>query len=270
MTVHDHMPGEWQQILKLAEEQHAAPQEIEKSRLQAGIIPQRFIRNINAISPDEQLQLWDARVGICGCGGLGLYVINHLARIGVGHISIWDPDVFSESNLNRQLLASYANLGQSKVEVCRQFIQEINPAISVTALASRWEDGDPDLLRQQQVMVDALDNVPSRLALAQACAQADIPLVHGAVGGWYGQLTVIMPGDNILQDLYGKSAQHGLEKEQGTLPFTAAVVASLEAAEAIKLLLHRESDLRKEICMIDLLDMSMESFKKCNGSVTGV
>lgn len=265
-----HMPGEWQQILKLAEEQHASPREIEKNRLRAGIVPQRFIRNITAISPDEQLQLWDARVGVCGCGGLGLYVISHLARMGVGNISVWDPDVFSESNLNRQLFSSYVNLGQSKVEVCRQFIQEVNPAISFTAAASRWEDGDPDLFGQQQIMVDALDNVPSRLALAQACARADIPLVHGAVGGWYGHVTVIMPGDQVLHDLYGGSAQAGIEKEQGTLPFTAAVIASLEAAEVIKLLLQRESNLREDICMIDLLDMSMESFKKCNGIVTEV
>jgi len=254
--------GEWQDILGLAEHVHIPPLEIEKKCLREGIVPQRYIRNLNAISEQEQLELLDARVGVCGCGGLGLYVVNHLARMGVGHISIWDPDVFSESNLNRQLLSSYGNLGQYKVEVCRQFIREVNPAIAVEAVPSRWEDADPDLFQSQQVMVDALDNVPSRLALAQACARVGIPMVHGAAGGWYGQITVIMPGDNCLQDLYGQPARQGIEKEQGTLPFTAAVIASLEAAEVIKLLLGRESDLRDEICMVDLLDMSMERFRK--------
>lgn len=262
----DQLSGEWRDTVKLAEEQQLPPIEIEKKLLREGIIPLHYNRNINAISATEQLKLLDARVGVCGCGGLGLYVISHLARMGVGHISIWDPDVFSESNLNRQLLCSYSNLGQSKVEAGRRFIQDINPAITVNAWPSRWEDSDPDLVSQQHVIVDALDNVSSRLALAKVCHQASIPLVHGAVGGWYGQLTVIMPGDSFLQDLYGLSVEPGIEKEQGTLPFTAAVIASLEAAEVIKLLVHRESDLRDEICMIDLLDMSMERFKKSNDS----
>lgn len=242
--------------------------ETTKSRLREGNIPEHYMRNLNAISAVEQIKLLDARVGVCGCGGLGLYVINHLARMGVGHITIWDPDVFSESNLNRQLLASHATLGKSKVEVCRQFIREINPEISVTALPSRWEDGDQTLIGYQQVMVDALDNVPARLALAGACAEAAIPLVHGAVGGWYGQLTVIMPGDKSLQYLYSDSTKPGIEKEQGTLSFTAAVIASLQAAEVIKLLLRRESGLRGEICMVDLLDLSIEHFPKRTNDVT--
>lgn len=252
----------WQDTLVLAGEQGVAPLEIEKSRLKAGVIPLHYSRNFNAISPAEQIKLLEARVGVCGCGGLGLYVIHHLARMGVGHISIWDPDVFSESNLNRQLWAGNSNLGQSKAEVAGRFVQAINPAISVTAIPQRWEESDPALIRQQQVMVDALDNIPARLALASACSEAGIPLVHGAVGGWYGQLTVLMPGDHSLQDLYRDSARPGIEEEQGTLAFTAAVIASLESAEVIKLLLNRESDLRDEICMVDLLDMSMERFRK--------
>lgn len=268
MSGSNHIQREWPDIVKTAAEKRLLPIEIEKSLLREGIIPLHYSRNLNAISKDEQELLLNSRVGVCGCGGLGLYIINHLARMGVGNINIWDPDVFSESNLNRQLLSSYSNLGQSKVEVCRRFVKEINPAISVNVFPSRWEDGDAVFFRQQQVMVDALDNIPSRLALAEACAHADIPLVHGAAGGWYGHLTVIMPGDCFLQNLYAKSAGQGIEKEQGTLPFSAAVIASLQAAEVIKLLLQRESNLRDEICMVDLLDMSMEKFSKCNNSVT--
>lgn len=268
MSVGKPVTVEWQEIVKRAEAQQVSPLEVEKNCLEEGLVPLRYTRNLNAISATEQSKLLDARVGVCGCGGLGLYVISHLARIGVGHICIWDPDVFSESNLNRQLLASYATLGQRKVEVCRRFIQDVNPAVSVTALPSRWEDSDQMLFRQQQVMVDALDNIPSRLALGSACAEANIPMVHGAVGAWYGQLTVIMPGDNSLQYLYRDATNQGIEKEQGTLPFTAAVIASLQAAEVIKLILQRESDLRDEICMVDLLDMSMERFRKRNIGVT--
>jgi molybdopterin/thiamine biosynthesis adenylyltransferase len=232
------------------------------AHLQDDVIPERYIRNLNAITATEQTQLLEARVGVCGCGGLGLNVINYLARMGVGHITVWDPDVFNESNINRQLLASNRTLGQSKVEECSRYVRDINPDIKITALSCRWEESDPGIFNQQQVIIDALDNISSRLALAEACDRASLPMVHGAVGGWYGQVTVIMPGDKILETLYSDLERSGIEKEQGTLSFTAAIIAGLQAAETIKLLLNRESELCSEICMVDLLDMDMERFKK--------
>ncbi|HPF20194.1 MAG TPA: ThiF family adenylyltransferase [Syntrophomonas sp.] len=225
-------------------------------------VPERYLRNLQAISASEQAQLRDARVGVCGCGGLGLYVVNYLARLGVGRITVWDPDVFHESNINRQLLASYKTLGQKKAEVCRQYVQEINPEVVLTALPCLWEAGDPVIFAQQQVIVDALDSIPSRLALAEACGRAALPMVHGAVGGWYGQVTVIMPGDKTLHALYSNTDRTGIEEEQGTLSFTAAVIAGMQAAEVIKLLLKRESDLIHEIGMVDLLDLGVERFQK--------
>lgn len=254
--------ADWKRILKLAAKWRMPPTEIEKSFLRSGIIPQRYSRNITAIRPAEQKLLLDARVGVCGCGGLGLHIITNLARIGVGHITFWDPDVFSESNLNRQLLSSYGNLGQKKVEVCSRFIKDVNPGISVTAVPSRWEEGDLNVFARQQVIVDALDNIPSRLSLVKACAQQGIPMVHGAAGGWYGQFTVILPGDEFLQRIYGDTSHSGIEEEEGILPFTAAVIANLQAAETVKLMLKRESDMIEHICMVDLLDMSIEKFKK--------
>lgn len=258
----------WQEIISRAEARQIHPREIEKSFLQEGIIPVHYMRNMNAISPAEQLILLEARVGVCGCGGLGLHIMNHLARMGVGHLSVWDPDSFSESNLNRQLFAGYGNLGRGKVEVCRQHIQQINPAVTVTARKSLWEADRESLFTQQEVIADALDSIKPRLDLAQACAEAEIPLVHGAVAGWYGQVTVIMPGDDSLQILYRSSAGAGIEQELGTLSFTPAVIASLQAAEVIKLLLGKETNLADEICMVDLLDFSIENIKKCDIGAT--
>lgn len=253
--------------LVLAEKRGQTPREIEKEHLVQGVVPLHYQRNHNAISPSDQIKLLDSRVGVCGCGGLGLNVVNYLARLGVGHITVWDPDIFSESNLNRQLFSSFENLGKSKVEVCRAFIQQINPAVCLTAIPAKWEESDAEIIYRQQVMVDALDNIPSRLALARVCEEGNIPLIHGAVGGWYGQLTVVLPGDRILEEIYQRPEQQGIEKELGTLPFTAAVLAALEAAEAVKLLLDMESDLRSNLCMVDLLNMSFDMLPKCNTGV---
>lgn len=251
---------EWQDTVKLARDKRMAPLDIEKSCLQEGIVPRRYTRNLNAISRDEQLLLLDARVGVCGCGGLGQYIADQLARMGVGHITAWDPDVFDETNLNRQLLASYDTIGQSKVECTCRHAKSLNPTVAFTAVQSRWEDGDLRLIGEQQIMVDALDSVSSRLELGRTCADANIPLVHGAIGGWYGQVSVVFPGDLTLQRLYSQRTGQGIEQNQGNLPFTAAVIASLQVAEVIKLLLRREGVLRGEVYMVDLLDMSMERF----------
>ncbi|HOQ08993.1 MAG TPA: HesA/MoeB/ThiF family protein [Syntrophomonadaceae bacterium] len=256
---------ELKDTLALAEKRKQNPLEIEKEHLARNVIPLHYQRNYTAISLSDQIKLLDSRVGVCGCGGLGMNVVNYLARLGVGHITVWDPDIFSENNLNRQLFSCYDNLGKSKVEVCRNFIQKINPAVCLTAIPAKWEESDASVIGRQQVMVDALDNIPSRLALASTCEKFNIPLVHAAVGGWYGQLTVVMPGDQILQEIYQNAEQQqGIEKEQGTLPFTAAVLACLEAAETVKLLLDMESDLRSNLCLVDLLNMSLDMLPKCN------
>lgn len=252
----------------MAEARGITPREMEQELLHAGQIPLRYIRNMEAVSQEEQLLLLDAAIGVCGCGGLGLYVINHLARLGVGHITVWDSDVFSESNLNRQLWSDLENLGKSKAEVCRQLIRTINPAVEIEVIRSRWEESQGEKFRWQQVIVDALDDISSRLRLAEACEEMGLPLVHAAVGGWYGQVTVIMPGDPTMVDLYGGNLGKGLEEEQGTLSFTAAIAASVQASEAIKLVLGRDSELRRKICMIDLLEPEFIFMNKCNKSVT--
>ena len=103
-----------------------------------------------------------------------------------------------------------------------------------------------DLLQGANVVVDALDSIPTRMALCQSCAELNVPLVHGAIAGWYGQVTTQFPGDDTLAKLYGShSASKGVEKELGNPSFTPAVVASLEVAEVCKILLHKGKSLQK-------------------------
>lgn len=253
---------EWKETLVLAEKLGKAPRDVEREHLRKGVVPLRYQRNHDAISQSDQIRLMDSRVGVCGCGALGLYVVNYLARLGVGHITIWDPDVFRESNLNRQLFSSYETLGKSKVEICRAAIEQINPTVQITAIPSRWEESDMATIRRQQVIVEALDDIPARLALAQVCEEENIPMVHGAIGGWYGQLTVIMPGDHSLQGMYKDSSSYSFEENEGALSFTAALLAGMQAAEAIKLLLNWESELRHTVYIVDLLNLDIERIFK--------
>jgi molybdopterin-synthase adenylyltransferase len=233
---------------------------VEELALENGIFPARYQRNRNMISLREQLQLLRSRVAVIGCGGLGGYVIEELARIGVGTIIAIDPDIFEEHNLNRQILATPANLGRPKVEAAALRVAEINPAVNLIPIPKAYApENGTEMLCGAHVIVDALDSIPTRIALAQTCTELGVPMVHGAIGGWYGQIATQFPGDDTIQRLYSRWVSgKGVEQQLGNPSFTPAVVASLEATEVCKILLGQGEPLRHRKLVINLLDMEFE------------
>lgn len=231
--------------------------DVEGTALANGLLPARYQRNRTMISAAEQLLLFKSRIAVIGCGGLGGYVIEELARLGAGHIVAIDPDIFEEHNLNRQLLATTRNLGVAKAEAAQARVNEINPAVTVTPIREAFTPANGrELLDGVTVAVDALDSISCRLELAEICTGMLIPLVHGAIGGWYGHVTTQLPGDTTVQDIYRNWIEgKGIEKELGNPSFTPAVVASLQVAEVCKIVLGRGDLLRHRKLSIDLLDM---------------
>lgn len=215
---------------------------------------QRYIRNMNALTKEENERLQDFRVCVVGCGGLGGYVVEMLGRIGIGHLTVVDSDGFEESNLNRQLYSDTVVLGKSKVEVARERMKLVNPLVEVHDLQVRLtEDNARDLIRGHDAVVDALDNRETRLVLQTAAEDLGIPMVHGAIAGWYGQVTTIFPGDRSLNLLYSRSSSSALEESLGNPSFTPALVAAIQASETIKVLIGRGELLRGRLLYIDLL-----------------
>lgn len=218
---------------------------------------ERYLRNHDALSLDEQEKLASKRVLIVGCGGLGGVVIECLARIGVGHMRVVDGDVFEESNLNRQLLCSRINLGRHKTLAAQQRVMAVNPFVEVEAVQAELTAKNAlELLAGCDAAVDCLDNIPSRLLLQQAAKEAGIPLVHAAIAGWRGQVAVVQPGEDLLSLLYNNSRQEqGEEISTGTLSFTAAALGALQASEVVKMLLGRQG-LQGELLILDLMNAS--------------
>jgi molybdopterin-synthase adenylyltransferase len=250
----------WASQVKTSKQFGLSVAQVEEAALRAGILPARYQRNRRTISIENQLLLFRSRVAVLGCGGLGGYIVEQLARLGVGSIIAIDPDVFEEHNLNRQLLSSIAWLGRSKALAALERVSQINPAVTLVAreVAYTPENG-ADLLQGAQVVVDGLDSIPTRMALCQTCLELNVPLVHGAIAGWYGQVTTQFPGETTLQKVYGpRAAGKGAEKELGNPSFTPAVVASLEVAEVCKILLQKGKSLRGRELLINLLDMDFQ------------
>ena len=233
--------------------------EVEGVALIQGILPARYQRNRQAISVDDQLTLFRSSVAVIGCGGLGGYVVEELARLGVGRVVVIDPDVFEEHNLNRQLFSSPANLGKAKVEAAAARISEINPAVTLVPVQKAFSPANgAELLKGCRIVVDALDSIQVRLELAEVCSIMNMPLVHGAIAGWFGHVTTQFPGDTTLQTIYRSwKGGKGVEQTLGNPSFTPAVVASIEVAEVCKLLLGKGASLRRRQLVIDLLSMEM-------------
>ncbi|MDD2318505.1 MAG: HesA/MoeB/ThiF family protein [Geobacteraceae bacterium] len=233
--------------------------QVEKIALELGFLPSRYQRNRNTISVSDQLRIFKTHVAVIGCGGLGGYIVEELTRLGIGHITAVDPDVFEEHNLNRQLYSSPEMLGKPKVEAAQKRVTEINPAVTLTPLKCAFSTlNGVDILQNVDIVVDALDSITVRLELSDICSEAKIPLVHGAIGGWYGQVSTQFPGEDTLQKIYSRATNgKGVEKGLGNPSFTPAVIASLQVAEVCKIIIGQGSTLAKRKLHINLLDMEI-------------
>lgn len=219
------------------------------------MVDERYLRNIGTITPEENALLANKRVCVVGCGGLGGYVIESLGRIGVGFITAVDFDAFEISNLNRQLTSEEALIGMNKAFAAKQRMERVNPLVLVTASEVKLkEENAGEIIAGHDVVVDALDSLEPRRILQRECERQKVPLVHGAIGGWYGQVTIVMPGDRTLDKLYNPDTTGGVEKTMGTPGFTPAIVGSVQACETVKLLIGRGMILQNKVLNIDLLN----------------
>ena len=249
----------WQHQLAAAERFALSVAEVEAAILAAELMPARYQRNRGMLTTQQQARLFQSRVAVIGCGGLGGYVLEELARLGVGTIVAIDSDRFEEHNLNRQLLSSPGTLGQIKVVAAAQRIAEINPAVTVRSVQEYISRANGrDLLADTDCVVDAVDNVTTRLDLEALCSDLKIPLVHGAIAGWYGHVATVYPGEDTLRKIFRLwTGGKGIEQQLGNPSFTPAVIASMQVAEVCKVLLGVGAPLRNRQLTFNLLDMEV-------------
>jgi len=210
----------------------------------------RYERNIGALTQEEQELLSTKRAAIIGCGGLGCYSAEFLTRLGLGHLTLIDGDTFVESNLNRQLNSMAINLGMNKALETKRVLLMVRMDLSLKAIAAFLDnDNAVELLKGHDVIVDALDNVKTRLIAEKAANTLGIPLVHGAVKEWGAQVCTVFPGDFTLSMLYQTDSEF---EKPSVLSFTPAFCASIQAAEAVKVLLGKKDILRKKFLTADL------------------
>lgn len=219
---------------------------------------ERYERN-QILKASEQELLSKMCVAIVGLGGLGGYVAEQLARLGIGRLVLIDGDVFVASNLNRQLFSTEQNTGQSKSRAAFDRLSQVNSEVSLTPYdAYLTAENCEQLLQEAHVIVDALDNNDSRKCLVSACSFLLRPLVHGAIGGWYGQVATEFPGDGTIDRLLKSAKNRGIEANLGNPAFLPGVIASIQVSEVVKILTGKGRLLRHGFLHCDLLDHEYE------------
>ena len=242
----------------IADECRCKVNDIFVEALSLDIYPYRYLRNREIMSTQDQLRLAKSRVTVVGAGGLGGYVILLLARLGIGQLVVVDSDTFDESNLNRQALCNKKALGKSKSEEALAVVRSINPGVEVLPYQLKLDQYNAlEILAGSDVVVDALDNVPDRFVLEGAAKKIGIPLVHGALAGFEGQLMTIFPDDPGLKHLYGNGELHeDMSKSPdillGVPALTPSIIATFQTMEVFKILLKRGRVFRNVMVHVDL------------------
>jgi adenylyltransferase/sulfurtransferase len=214
---------------------------------------------IPEVGEEGQLRLLDARVLLIGAGGLGSPAALYLAAAGVGHLGIIDADIVDESNLQRQIAHSLNTLGTPKVDSARRAIEALNPDVEVTTYRERLtsENIDRILADGWDIIVDGADNFPTRYLVNDASVWHGIPVVHGSIYRFEGQVTVFKPGDGpCYRCLYPSPPPPELAPscaEGGVLGVLPGIVGTLQTNEALKLALETGDPLVGRLLLIDAL-----------------
>ena len=223
---------------------------------------QRYQRQllIEDFGVEGQRRLNKARVIIAGAGGLGGVVATYLTVAGVGKIRLIDHDLVETTNLNRQILYGDKDIGKKKVDVASSKLKSLNKEVDIEGVCQKiTKENVFNLVNDFDLIVDAMDNFPTRFILNQVVIQKKIPLFHGAVRGFEGRATTIVPGKTVcLKCLYSRVPEPSVSPVIGVAP---AVIGSLQATEVIKYLTGIGELLTNRLLIYDGVGMEFTEIK---------
>ncbi len=225
-------------------------------------LKERYDRNFNTFSPEDQKMLGASTVFVIGLGGLGGGVCEMLARVGIGRLILVDGDVFEVSNLNRQVLSEERLIGVPKAEAARDRVRAINSDIEVIHRIEFLDEKNLyEQIKSSQVVMDCLDSIDMRFKLQDAAKKASLPIVSGAIAGVTGQVTTIFPEDRGYSLIYGEKSRKqakGVETKTGNIAYCALFTAALQSSECVKIILNRGDLLRNKLLIAELWTNTFE------------
>ncbi|WP_407393401.1 HesA/MoeB/ThiF family protein [Methanobrevibacter sp.] len=228
-------------------------------------------RQMPLVSKEEQEKFKDAKITVIGCGGIGGETIEMLARMGIGELVLVDEDSFDITNLNRQSLSTTQTIGHEKSVVAKEKVNLINPHVKVTNHTTHVNgDNIDEIIGDSNLVIDALDNVLTRVIATRHAREKKIPYIHGAIHGTLGQITVFLPNTKSYEEMFNlPSLGKPLSEEvienlknvtSGPPPVigpTPNLIGCLEAMEAYKIITGiGKVTVAPKMLSFDLLDLS--------------
>ena len=214
-------------------------------------------RQMSIVTRSEQERFKDAKITVIGCGGIGGETIEMLARMGIGELILVDKDAYDLSNLNRQTLATIKDLGLVKSEVAAEKVRLINPYVKTTTFNEHIDQTNIDkVISDSDIVIDALDNVLTRVIVSRKAKEKGIPYIHGAIHGTMGQITVFLPNsDKTYEEMFNLPSV-GKELDDETIE-ALKNIGCLEAFEAYKIITGvGKVTVAPKILTFDLLDLA--------------
>lgn len=213
-----------------------------------------------------QKKFLQAKILILGAGGLGSPAALYLAAAGVGTLGIVDSDATDLSNLQRQILHNTKDIGRPKVESAREKLSLLNPDVKLNLYHARLtSENILDILDDYDVVVDGTDNFTTRFLVNDACYIAKKPLVHGAILRFNGQVITLIPGEGpCYRCIFREPPPSGAVpncQQAGVLGAVAGVIGTIQAAEALKIVLGKGRLLKERLLIFDALDMTFREVK---------
>ena len=228
----------------------------------------RYERHISLpeIGEKGQQKLLESRVVIIGAGGLGSPAALYLAAAGVGTIGVVDMDTVEESNLQRQILHSTETIGKNKVDSAEKTLSALNPDVNVITYNTLLnKENAIEVIENYDVVVDGTDNLQTRYLINDASVKTGIPVVHGSIFQYEGQITVFDPKNGpTYRDVFPEPPESGTAPnctEAGVLGVLPGIVGSIQALETIKLILGIGEGLSGRLIVFDALEMSFHEYK---------
>lgn len=225
---------------------------------------ERYNRNILVpqVGENGQEKLNSAKVLIAGAGGLGSTVIANLSALGIGNIGIVDNDVLELSNLNRQYIHKYENIGKIKVESAKEWIKAFNPEINVEVFQTRLDNENfKDIIKNYDLIIDCFDSYKSKFLLNKISIDSGKTLIHGGVSEFYGQVTTIVPKKTACLECILPDYEESAYSIKGVLSPAVTTIASIQSMESCKIILGIDSSLENKLLTYNGLKME---FKKIN------
>lgn len=225
---------------------------------------ERYNRNILIKEIDEagQKKLLSSKVLVLGAGGLGSTVIANLAAIGIGNIGIVDNDKLELSNLNRQYIHKFENIGKIKVDSAKEWLQQFNPDINVETHTLRLDDNNyKNIVKDYDLIIDCFDSYKSKFLLNKIAIESEKTLIHGGVTEFYGQATTIKPGKTACLACIIPDFDVNAYVIKGVISPAVTTIASIESMEAIKVILDLGETLENKLLTYNGLTMD---FRKIN------